>query len=142
MGLPSLKRIFLLKGLQEVLIVAYFAAVLFQMIRDDLLHDDGIPFGIATSGFSFDRSRYFWSPALCGFRTSSKSRRVLLLCVIALVGFIALVAGAVSAVILLPRITVRPITSAKNSHTAESNSCQGKVICSTVLQVLSLVNLY
>lgn len=95
--------------LLELLIVASLAAVVFQVIRDGLLHEDGIPFGIATSGFSFDRMQYFWSPplwgGLWGFRKSRKFRGMLLLCVIALSGSIALVAGPASAVLLLPRIT-------------------------------------
>ena len=124
MGLPKPKHPSLLKDLQELLIVASFTAVLFQLIRDGLLHDDRLPFGIATSGFSFDRMQYFWSPALWGglwgFRKSSRLRGLLLVCVLALGGFIALAVGPASAVLLLPRITVRPTLSPKNAHTAKT----------------------
>ena len=122
MGLPKLKHISLLNELQELLIVASVTAVLFQLVRDGLLHDDGLPFGIATSAFSFDRLQYFWSPALwgglLGFRKSSRFRGLLLLCILALGGFIALVVGPASAVLLLPHITVRTMLSPKNAPVA------------------------
>ena len=41
--------------IQELLIVACYTVVLFQVTRDKVLCGDGLPLGIATSGFSFSR---------------------------------------------------------------------------------------
>ena len=92
--------------------MASFTDIIIHVIRNGLLHGNGLPFGIATSGFSFNRLQYFWSPALwgglLGFRKSRKLHGLSIMCVIAFGGFIALVAGPASAVLLLPRINVRP----------------------------------
>lgn len=93
---------------QELLIIASFSTVLIQVIRDGLLHD-GVPLGLATSGLSFDRLSYFWSPAFWGATTSlvalSKWKGVWLLSLTSLGGFIAITAGPASAVLMLPRPT-------------------------------------
>ena len=95
--------------IQELLIIASFSTVLFQVIRDGLLHD-GVPLGLAASGLSFDRLSYFWSPAFWSAATSlvtlSKWKGVWLLSLISLGGFIAVTAGPASAVLMLPRPTV------------------------------------
>lgn len=93
---------------QELLIIASVSTVLFQIIRDELLHD-GIPLGLATSALSFSRLSYFWSPAFWGGTTSlvnlKKWRGVRVLGLITLGGFIAITAGPASAVLMLPRPT-------------------------------------
>lgn len=98
---------------QELLIIASVSTVLFQIVRDELLHD-GIPLGLATSALSFSRLSYFWSPAFWGGTTSlvnlNKWRGVRLLGLITLGGLIAITAGPASAVLMLPR----PSVSANN----------------------------
>ena len=83
--------------------------MLFQVIRDALLHD-GIPLGLATSGLSFARLSYFWSPAFWGgtssFLISGRWKAMWLVSLIASGGLIAVTAGPASAVLMLPRLTV------------------------------------
>ena len=111
---------------QELLIIASVSTVLFQIIRDELLHD-GIPLGLATSALSFSRLCYFWSPAFWGGTTSlvnlKKWRGVRVLGLITLGGFIAITAGPASAVLMLPRPTVSTnnVINALQVQTNETN---------------------
>ena len=65
-------------AIQQLFIVVSYTTVLFQLKRDELLCGDGLPLGIATSGFSFSRLSYLWSPALLGdvfgFRNSKRAK--------------------------------------------------------------------
>ncbi|KAM0797049.1 hypothetical protein BDR22DRAFT_489094 [Usnea florida] len=93
---------------QELLIIASFSTLVFQAIRDALLHDR-IPLGLATSGLSFARLSYFWSPAFWGGTSSIVSsgrwKAMWLVSFIASGGLITTTAGPASAVLMLPRPT-------------------------------------
>ena len=75
-----------------------------------LLYDDGLPLGLATSGFSFVRISYFWSAnlwgGLLGLRQLRTAKTLHILSSIVLAGLLALTAGPASAILMLPRETV------------------------------------
>lgn len=100
----------LLNCSQKLLVVTSFATVICQISRDKLLNGDGLPFGIAASGFFFDRLSYFCSAAfwggVIGFRKSNEANGGLVICLISLGGLVATMAGPAIAVLMLPRTTV------------------------------------
>ena len=89
--------------------ISSYGVIIFSVTRDQLLRE-GIPLGLAASGFSFARISYFWSPALWGAISalviSSKIQGVCLVSLISLGGLIAVTAGPASAILMLPRPTV------------------------------------
>ena len=81
---------------------------MFQLIRDELLHGDGVPIGLVGAGINFTKLSYFWSPEMTGslrslFRGNRKYRKVQLGLFLLLAGLLALFAGPSCAVLLLPR---------------------------------------
>lgn len=96
---------------QELLVISSYGVIIFSVTRDRLLRE-GIPLGLATSGFSFARVGYFWSPALWGaisaLVTSRRIQDVCLLSLVTLGGLIAVAAGPASAILMLPRPTNWP----------------------------------
>ena len=92
--------------MQEMLIDASLAALVIEVIRDDMLYGDGVPLGWIGGGFLFTSLSYFWSADFwCSFSSQigfwRKSRLYGLLL---LTGFIATFAGPSCAVLLIPRI--------------------------------------
>ena len=98
--------------------------MVFQAIRDALLHD-GIPLGLATSGLSFARLSYFWSPAFWGGTSSivfsGRWKAMWLVSFIASGGLIAITAGPASAVLMLPRPTVSNDTLSEHALQSGTN---------------------
>ncbi|KAL8748045.1 MAG: hypothetical protein Q9190_000130 [Brigantiaea leucoxantha] len=94
--------------LQELLIIASLATVIFQLLRDELIYGDGIPLGLLGAGFDFAKLSFFWSSEIFGslkglFRGSRKYRKVQLLLFLILAGALALLAGPSCAVLLVPQ---------------------------------------
>lgn len=85
--------------LQELFVVASAATLVYHQLRHDLLHGQGVPFGLFSSGLEFQRLSYFWSPELLGSFPMSNIR-LLLLTIAA--GLIAMLAGPSTAVLLIP----------------------------------------
>ncbi|KAL8692015.1 MAG: hypothetical protein Q9218_002869 [Villophora microphyllina] len=77
-----------------------------------ITNDRGFPLGLATSGFSFSRVSYFWSPAFwggsIGLYRQARLRGALTILAVLLSGLLAAVVGPASAVLMLPRKTVWP----------------------------------
>ena len=95
--------------LQELLIVASLATIVFQLTRDELLFGDGITLGLSAAGVDFTKINFFWSPQTLGslrslFRGPRKYRRVLLAMFLPLAGALALFAGPSCAVLLIPQV--------------------------------------
>ena len=94
--------------LQELLIVASLASIVFQLLRDELLYGDGIPLGLVGAGFDFTKLSFFWSPEMLGsvrslFRGSRKYRKMQLVLFLILAGALALLVGPSCAVLLVPQ---------------------------------------
>lgn len=95
--------------IQELLIVASLATIVFQLTRDELLFGDGIPLGLLAAGVDFTKLSFFWSPQTLGslrslFRGPRKHRRILLAIYLPLAGALALLAGPSCAVLLVPQV--------------------------------------
>lgn len=93
--------------LQELLVVASLATIVFQLTRDGLLFGDGIPLGLLAAGVDFTRLSFFWSPQTLGslrslFRGPRKYRRILLAMFLPMAGALALFAGPSYTVLLVP----------------------------------------
>ena len=95
---------------QELLVIASLAAILLHGSLSAILSDHGLPLGLATSGFSFARVSYFWSPAFLGGAISlCQQRRLrgpLIVIFIFLSGLLAAVINPASAILMLPRTKV------------------------------------
>ena len=94
--------------LQELLMVASLATIVFQLIRDELLYGDGVPLGLLGAGIDFSRLSFFWSREIMGslrslFKGRRKYRKVQLVAFLVLAGAIALFAGPSCAVLLVPQ---------------------------------------
>ena len=94
--------------LQDLLIIASLATIVFQLLRDELLYGDGIPLGLLGAGFEFTKLSFFWSPEILGgfkslFRGRRRYRKVQLGLFLILAGTIALLAGPSCAVLLVPQ---------------------------------------
>jgi hypothetical protein len=85
--------------LQELFVVASTATVIYHQLRHDLLHGQGVPFGLFSSGLEFQRLSYFWSSELLGSLPMSNWRLLLLIIV---GGLIATLAGPATAVLIIP----------------------------------------
>lgn len=93
--------------LQELLIVASLATIVFQLTRDELLFGDGLPLGLLAAGVDFTKLS-FWSPKTLGslrslFSGPRKYRRILLAMFLPLASVIAIFAGPSCAVLLVPQ---------------------------------------
>jgi hypothetical protein len=87
--------------LQELLIVASVATVLYHKLRNDMLQAQGLPFGLLGCGLSFSELSFLWSPEfLVG--VSSAKHNITLCLLIALAAVIAAFAGPATAVLLIP----------------------------------------
>jgi len=95
-----------LAKMQELLIIASLATIVFANIRDQILSGDGVPLGFLCSGFMFSQLSYFWSPEFWGGLTSRMSGRskVLTASLLLVAGTIAATAGPSAAVLLVPRM--------------------------------------
>lgn len=94
-----------LAKLQELLIIASLATIVFEVVRGFLISGDGVPLGFLGSGFMFSQISYFWSPDFWGaLGARIDLRQKLFLATLLLVsGLIAATAGPSCAVLLIPR---------------------------------------
>lgn len=93
---------------QELLIVASLATVVFQLLRYELICGEGLPLGLLAAGFDFTTLSYFWSPEMLGsFRSTYvkdwKPRRMALILFLVIVGALAVFAGPSCAVLMIPQ---------------------------------------
>ncbi|KAF2430092.1 hypothetical protein EJ08DRAFT_649888 [Tothia fuscella] len=87
--------------LQELLIVASVATVVFHKLREDMLRKKGLPFGLLGSGLSFTTLSFLWSPEfIVGVGHGRKNRT--LCCLVIVSAIIAALAGPATAVLLIP----------------------------------------
>ncbi|OCK79240.1 hypothetical protein K432DRAFT_383222 [Lepidopterella palustris CBS 459.81] len=92
--------------LQEFLIVASVASVLFHRLRHDMLRGRGMPFGLLGCGLSFTQLSYLWSPEfLASF--GAKGNRTLYALII-LAAAMATMAGPATALLVIPRTILWP----------------------------------
>ena len=93
----------------EIVCVASLTTVVLHVLRHDLLRD-GVPLGFVGSGMFFSQANWFWSPEmLVGALHCVKSwKRLSLLAVIIIAGFLALLIAPSAAVLLQPRIQTVP----------------------------------
>lgn len=103
--------------LQELLIVASLATVVFQLTRDELLYGEGLPLGLVCGGIDFTKLSFFWSRELFGslrfllgggwrslFKGPRWYRKRQLAVFLLLAGVLALLAGPSCAVLLVPQV--------------------------------------
>ena len=88
----------------EIVCVASLTTVVLHVLRHELMRD-GVPLGLVGSGIYFSQANCFWSPEmLAGASHCVKSwRRLRLLMVIIVAGFLALLIAPAAAVLLQPR---------------------------------------
>ncbi len=91
--------------IQELLIIASLATIVFEIIRNSTIHD-GVPLGFLCSGFMFTQLSYLWS---LEFRGALGSRMPLYAKLstaglLALMGLVAATAGPSTAVLLVPAL--------------------------------------
>lgn len=93
----------------EIVCVASLTTVVLHVLRHDLMRD-GVPLGFVGSGIFFSQANCFWSPEmLVGALHCVKSwKRLRLLLVIIMAGFLALLIAPAAAVLLQPRIQSVP----------------------------------
>ena len=93
--------------IQELLAVASIAVVIFQTTNDALTDEHGLPLGLTTSGFSFARISYFWSPSFWGGTFGlcklPNQRMIMMYTLTVLGGILGLTVGPASAILMLPR---------------------------------------
>jgi hypothetical protein len=94
-----------LAKLQELLIIASLATLVFEVVRDLMIFGDGVPLGFLGSGFMFSDISYFWSPEFWGaFGACVSFRQKFYFTTLLLAsGLIAATAGPSCAVLLIPR---------------------------------------
>ncbi|KAI4216266.1 MAG: hypothetical protein LQ351_001276 [Letrouitia transgressa] len=90
---------------QELLIVASTSTIVFDIIRSELLHGNGVPLGLIGSGFSFGNLSWFWSADFwCSIRYKTQWwRKTFLLVTLSFAGLLAVTAGPATAVLAVPR---------------------------------------
>ncbi|KAF2234724.1 hypothetical protein EV356DRAFT_566891 [Viridothelium virens] len=86
--------------LQEILIVASMATLIFHVMRLKLLRKDGINFGLLGGGFMFSQISYFWSAEFIAALSTPGDKWLILLLIVG--GLIAVSAGPATAVLLVP----------------------------------------
>lgn len=93
----------------EIVCVASLTTVVLHVLRHDLMRD-GVPLGFVGSGMFFSQANWFWSPEMfVGASHCVKSwKRLSLLVVIIMAGFLALLIAPSAAVLLQPRIQTVP----------------------------------
>ena len=93
--------------IQELLVMASVAVAILHTTIDALTNEYGLPLGLSTSGFSFSRISYFWSPAFWGgtftLCKSPNQRLIVIYALTVLGGIVGLTVGPASAVLMLPR---------------------------------------
>ncbi|KAH6892453.1 hypothetical protein B0T10DRAFT_605187 [Thelonectria olida] len=94
---------------QELLIVSSLAAVIFHVLRAELMFGQGLPLGLVVSGWSFTQISYFWSAEFWGGVISNETtpkgrgRRVFVTSLVLISGILAIMAGPAAAVLMVPR---------------------------------------
>ena len=93
---------------QELLIVASLATILFHLTRDELLYGEGLPLGMVGAGIDFSKLSYYWSRELIGslrglFKGPRKYRKTQLVIFLLLAGLLSLLAGPSCAVLTVPQ---------------------------------------
>ena len=93
--------------IQELLVMASIAVAILHTTVDALTNEHGLPLGLSTSGFSFARISYFWSPAFWGATLrlckSPNQGLIVIYALTVLGGLVGLTVGPASAVLMLPR---------------------------------------
>lgn len=76
-----------------------------EIVRKKALSKDGIPLGLLSSGFRYFQISYFWSPAFLvgGQGISRRGERVLIMAALSLCGIVAIFAGPVPALLMIPK---------------------------------------
>ncbi|KAH7011116.1 hypothetical protein EDB80DRAFT_762470 [Ilyonectria destructans] len=95
---------------QELLVVASVGAVIFHILRSELVFGEGVPLGLLVSGWNFSQLQYLWSAEFLGgsrcnttmTRKERWKRRGICL-FIAMGGALALLAGPAAALLMIPR---------------------------------------
>ncbi|KAK0659143.1 hypothetical protein QBC41DRAFT_287338 [Cercophora samala] len=90
----------------ELLVLASLSTVLFDAVRYELVFGQGLPLGLIGAGFSFTSVGYFFSfDFWAGVFDRSRSwrRKILFLALLVTAGFLGLLAGPTSAVLMIPR---------------------------------------
>ena len=95
--------------LLEIICVASLATVVLHVLRHDLMQD-GVPLGFVGSGIFFSQVNCFWSPEMLvgAFHCVKSWKRLRLLIVIIVAGFLAVLIAPASAVLLQPRVQSVP----------------------------------
>ncbi|KAL8649587.1 MAG: hypothetical protein Q9226_005519 [Calogaya cf. arnoldii] len=89
----------------ELLITASTGAILFDIIRNELMYGDGVPLGLVGAGISFTGLSYFWSPDfLCSLRYKARLwKKAFLFVSIFVAGALVLTIAPATAVLIIPQ---------------------------------------
>ena len=103
---------------QEILIVASLSQIIFQFVRHELLFGDGLPLGLIGSGFAFSTLGFYFTKEFYGALTylasqSKRGRKIAFLLLLVVCGLTSLLAGPVSAVLLVPKTQAYPAGGTK-----------------------------
>ena len=106
--------------------IASLAAILLDISLSAIVSDEGLPLGLATSGFTFSRVSYFWSLAFWGgilglSRSRSLKGATVVALMVTLAGLLATIVGPASAVLMLPRTNVSALTQSPTGCTQADN---------------------
>ncbi|KAL8888786.1 MAG: hypothetical protein Q9215_003849 [Flavoplaca cf. flavocitrina] len=89
----------------ELLITASTGAILFDILRNELMYGDGVPIGLVGAGFAFTGLSYFWSPGfLCSLRYKARLwRKAFLFVSIFVAGALVVTTAPATAVLIIPQ---------------------------------------
>jgi hypothetical protein len=103
---------------QEILIVASLSQIIFQFVRHELLFGNGLPLGLIGSGLAFNNVGFFFTKEFYGAVTylafqRNKWRSIAFIVLLVLCGLMSLLAGPVSAILLVPKAQAYPAGGTK-----------------------------
>jgi len=97
----------------EIMIVASLSLIVLQTVRHELLFGDGLPLGLIGSGLSFSNFEFFFRKEFYGALKylayhGNKARKMAFVALLIVSGFVAVLAGPASAVLLVPKSQTYP----------------------------------
>ena len=126
----------------EILIGASLSTIVLSYLRSEVARGDGLPFGAFVSGLQFLSISYLWSREFWASIVTSAfllRKKVFFVVLISTCTIIAAAAGPTSATLLLPRLTLWPVTetyfimqsASQRLHPSQLRADQASTSCLT-----------